>query len=282
MNNLANTYVALRRHDDALALREETLAACRRVMGPDHPDTLMGMHNLANSLAALRRHDDALKLREETVAAYQRVLSHDHPDTLKSMNNLANSYQALGRHDDAHRLREETQAAFKRVLGPHHPDTLTSQWRLAESLVKLDRGAEAIPLIDACMAHAAGKLVDPRLLPAVIILRLRHFQNTNDPGGCRTTAETWEKLNRSDVDSLLAAARIRSVTAAVQSRMPGTESARLAAEDGRCAMASLARACAAGFKDRASLDKDKDLDFLRDQEDFRKLLGSLPEVVMPP
>jgi len=38
MNNLANTYSALGRHQDALLLKEETLEFQRRVLPENHPD----------------------------------------------------------------------------------------------------------------------------------------------------------------------------------------------------------------------------------------------------
>ena len=38
MNNLANTYGALGRHQDALVLQEKTLEFRRRVLPENHPD----------------------------------------------------------------------------------------------------------------------------------------------------------------------------------------------------------------------------------------------------
>ncbi len=38
MNNLANTYLALGRHQDALLMREKTLEFRRRVLPENHPD----------------------------------------------------------------------------------------------------------------------------------------------------------------------------------------------------------------------------------------------------
>ena len=38
MNNLASTYSALGRHDDALAMRERVLEFRRRVLPENHPD----------------------------------------------------------------------------------------------------------------------------------------------------------------------------------------------------------------------------------------------------
>ena len=284
MHNLARRYSDVGRRADALKLHEETLAARRRALPPDHPDTFWSMADVAESYAVLGRHAEALKLYEETLAARKRVLPPDHPDTLKSMNNLATSYAELGRHADALKLHEETLAVRKRVLPAGHPDTLYSMWGVAGSLLKLNRGAEAIPVIDECVSRAGGKLVNPKMILAVMALRLWHFQGKNDPAGCRATAAMWEKLTRPDVGSLYDAACFRAVTAGVQAKTPGADAARLASEDADRAMAWLTKAVAAGYKDRLEMGWDKDLDALRGRPDFQKLLASLPKVteVAPP
>jgi len=251
-------------------------------LGPDHPDTLTSMNNLANSYTALGRHADALKLREETLTLLKAKLGPDHPDTLTSMNNLATSYAALGRHADALKLREETLTLRKAKLGPDHPDTLRSMWGVAESLMKLERGTEAVPIIDDCVQRAAGKVIDPPLFPFVMALRLRHFEKAKDPAGCRQTAEMWEKLNRADADSLYNAACWRAVTAAVlRAADPSPAGAKQADAEAEQAMAWLKQAVAAGYKKAAHMEKDKDLDALRDREDFKKLLLELKEATEP-
>jgi hypothetical protein len=218
-------------------------------LGPDHPHTLASMRNLAISYAALGRHADALKLREETLALYKAKLGPDHPDTLMSMNNLAVSYTALGRHADALKLHEETLALMKAKLGPEHPSTLISMENLATSYLLFLRLADAQKLL--------------------MMLHLRHFVKTKDPAGCRQTAEMWEKLNRTDADSLYEAACMRAVTAAV---LTGAKQADAEAEK---AMVWLKQAVAAGYKDAAHMEKDKDLDAVRNREDFKKLLAEL-------
>ena len=90
----------------------------------------------------------------------------------------------------------------------------------------------------------------------------------------------WEKLNRTDADSLYDAACFRAVTAGVQAKTPGADAARLAKEDADRAMDWLTKAVAAGFKNRAHMEKDADLDALRGRDDFQKLLG-LPTVCCP-
>jgi tetratricopeptide (TPR) repeat protein len=248
-------------------------------LGPDHPDTLRSMHNLANSYKALGRHADALKLGEQTLALMKAKLGPDHPDTLASMHNLANSYKALGRHADALKLREETFALRKAKLGPDHPDTLNSGWGVIDSLVALKRPAEALPRIDALVAAAdkaaaAGKLPDPRLVPEMFAFRMQIHREAKDAAGCRATAEMWEKRNLHSAGELYDAARHRAVTAAVQAEAKGDD-AELAKQDADRAMAWLKQAVAAGYKDAAHMKKDKDLDALREREDFTSLLTEL-------
>ncbi|HVK16458.1 MAG TPA: serine/threonine-protein kinase [Fimbriiglobus sp.] len=277
MHDLAMSYDTLGRHADAVQLHEEALKRRKAKLGPDHPDTLRSMHNLALSYSSLDRHEDALKLQEETLALRRAKLDPDHPDTLRSMNNLAFRYARSGRHQDALKLREETLARRKAKLGPDHPDTLSSMWNLASSLVRLDRGAEAVPIIDECLRRAAaGKDVDPRLIPWVMDLRLSHFKKARDAAGCRATAEMWENLNRTDADSLVTAARLRAVTAAVVRETDESEvAAKQADAEADRAMAWLKKAAAAGFKNGGDLKTNQDLDALRDHPEFQQLLADL-------
>jgi serine/threonine protein kinase/tetratricopeptide (TPR) repeat protein len=147
MNLMANCYLDLGWHADAIALKEETLALCKARLGPDHPNTLHGMSNLAVGYDAVGRHADALKLYEETLALRRERFGGDHPDTLTSMHNLAVGYHAAGRHAEALKLREETLALRQAKLGPDHPDTLASKDDLANSYAALGRHA------DACTLH---------------------------------------------------------------------------------------------------------------------------------
>ena len=89
----------------------------------------------------------------------------------------------------------------------------------------------------------------------------------------------WEKLNRTDVESLYNAACIRAVTAGVQIKTPGADAAKLAHADR--AMQWLQKVVQAGYKDAAHIKKDTDLDPLRDREDYKKLVADL-EAKVPP
>ena len=276
MNGLAESYRALGRYADAVKLHEETLALRKAKLGRDNPDTLRNMSNLANSYEGIGRHADAIKLFEETLALQKAKVGPDHSDTLMSMNNLADSYESVGRQTDALKLREDTLKFRKVKLGPDHPDTLVSMWGLARSLIKLDRGAEAVPIIDDCVHRAGSRSVDPGLLPGVMDLRLHYFEKKKDAAGCWATAEMWEKLNRTDADSLFSAACFRGVTAAViHARAQTVTTSKEADVEGARAMAWLKKAIAAGYNDAAHMKKDNDLAALRDREEFKKLLAEL-------
>jgi tetratricopeptide (TPR) repeat protein len=282
MNNLAVGYFALRRHGDALKLHEETLGLRKAKLGPNHPDTLRSMFNLANSYAALGRHADAVKLHEETLALRKAKLGPDHLDTLASTLNLANSYLALGRHADALKFHQETLTLRKAKLGPDHPDTLLSEWGVIESLLAVKRSADALPRIDALLARAdtaaaAGKRPHPRIVPNMCYLRMRIHRVAGDAAGCRATAEIWERRGPRAAVELYDAACHRAVAAAVQAGLKGDESARLAREDADRAMAWLTKAVAAGYSNRAHMEKDTDLDFLRSRVDFQRLLAGLSQ-----
>ena len=107
---------------------------------------------------------------------------------------------------------------------------------------------------------------------------LRRFEKTRDAAGCRERAEMWEKLNRTDAVSLYNAACYRAVTAAVlqqDPKTPGADATRLAREEADRAMVWLKQAVAAGYKNAAHVAQDRDLDALRDREDFKQLVAEL-------
>src|SRR5262249_52854158 len=106
-------------------------------------------------------------------------------------------------------------------------------------------------------------------------LSLRHFQEAKDAAGCGPTAEVWGKANPPAARRPYPPACMRAVTAAVLQSTPGADAARLAKEEADRAMAWLKQASSAGYRDAAHMKKDKDLDALRDREDFRKLLAEL-------
>jgi serine/threonine protein kinase/tetratricopeptide (TPR) repeat protein len=158
MAGLANSYVDLQRHAEALKLREEILALRKAKLGLDHPETLQSMNDLAKSYPTFGRWSEASQLFDETLALRKAKLGPDHPDTLMSMGGLAVSYTGLGRHADALPLFHETLRLRQAVLGPDHPDTLALMGLMANCYITLGRYADALPLFEDTLARQRAKL----------------------------------------------------------------------------------------------------------------------------
>ena len=276
MQALGITYAAVGRQEDALKLREQVLTLRKKVLGSDHPDTLSAMVMLAGSYANLNRNDDAIKLLEQTLDLQRSQLGPNHTSMLLTMLGLAEQYVAVGRHEAALKLREETLAMQKERFGPDHPQTLLGMLGLSRSLMDAKRWSEAGTLLDDCIQRALRAAIPIELLAEMLSDRLKVCVQLHDATGCRTAAEIWEKLGRTDARSLYHAACIRAIVAAVHMQASGAEAVRLANENADLAMAWLTKAVAAGWKNRTHMEKDSDLDFLRNRSDFKKLLESLP------
>jgi tetratricopeptide (TPR) repeat protein len=103
----------------------------KKVLGPEHPQTLTSMNNLAGLYQSQGKYQAAEPLYEETLQLRKKVLGAEHPDTLTSMNNLAYLYESQGKYEAADPLYEETLQLRKKVLGEEHPHTLASINNLA-------------------------------------------------------------------------------------------------------------------------------------------------------
>ncbi|KAJ7697794.1 P-loop containing nucleoside triphosphate hydrolase protein, partial [Mycena rosella] len=112
-------------------LETQVLEKRIKILGEDHPDTLISMSNLAIGYSRLGEFQRSKDLGTQVLEKRTTILGEDHPDTLWSMANLAVRYSQLG---EFHRAKElETQVLEKRtkILGEDHPDTLWSMANLA-------------------------------------------------------------------------------------------------------------------------------------------------------
>jgi hypothetical protein len=107
MNNLVNALNQEGRYADAEKLGRLTLEIRRRVLGPEHPQTLMSTVNLASSLLLEGHYADAEKLQRETLAIQRRVRGPDNPDTAVTVYNLAIVVERQGKGAEALQLLRE-------------------------------------------------------------------------------------------------------------------------------------------------------------------------------
>ena len=90
MNNLAFSLDFLGKHAEAEQMQREVLDVQRRVLGPEHPFTLVTMDNLALPLRNQGKHAEAEQMFREVLDLLRRhgVLGPEHPHTLATMRDL--------------------------------------------------------------------------------------------------------------------------------------------------------------------------------------------------
>ena len=143
---------ALGAYADAEPLLSSALAASERVLGSEHPSTLVSVNNLAGLYESQGRYGEAEPMYQRALAASERVLGSDHPSTLGSVNNLAGLYESQGRYGEAEPMYQRALAASERVLGSDHPSTLGSVNNLAGLYESQGRYGEAEPMYQRALA----------------------------------------------------------------------------------------------------------------------------------
>jgi TIR domain/Tetratricopeptide repeat len=142
-----------------LAFRQ-VVDARRRLLGPEHLDTLRSMNDLAATLVALGDAAGGAELHRQALDAYLRVLGPERFATLRSMTNLADTLRVLGDAAGAVDLHRQVLDAYRRLLGPEHPTTLASMTNLAATLVVLGDAASAVDLHRQAL-HAYLRVLGP-------------------------------------------------------------------------------------------------------------------------
>jgi tetratricopeptide (TPR) repeat protein len=151
-----------------------------------------------------------------------------------------------------------------------------SLYARALALELLDRFAEStrdwqrfVELTDRPEKFALSKLAESRL---------RHSHQNKDAAGCLAAVADFEALIPTEVIGYYGSACSRALCAAViplDPKTPPADAARLAKEQADMAMVWLHKAVAAGVTYADLMKHEKDLDALRDREDFKKLIADL-------
>lgn len=85
------------RWKEAEALVVQVMKFRKKVLGAEHPDTLISMNNLADLYQSQGKYEAAKPLHKETLQLREKVLGAEHPDTLTSINNIACLYESQGK-----------------------------------------------------------------------------------------------------------------------------------------------------------------------------------------
>jgi hypothetical protein len=126
--NLANTYHALGRNEEALRIRRDVYSGRLKLFGEEHRDTLTAASNYGTSFRLLNRFEEAKALFRKTMPVARRVLGESDQLTLKmrwvyAMALYLDSGATLDDLREAVTTLEDTVRVARRVLGAAHPLT---------------------------------------------------------------------------------------------------------------------------------------------------------------
>ena len=136
---LAWTLTVMGQYAESRALDQDTLARKRRILGEDHPSTLISANHLVTDLRLLGGPElqGARELAQDNLDRKRRVFGEDHVETLRSAFHLATTLHDLDELEAARNLGQDTLDRQRRILGQDHPDTLRSATQLALDLYSL-------------------------------------------------------------------------------------------------------------------------------------------------
>ena len=138
---------------EAETLQIEVLDTRNKILGMEHPDTIIAMADLASTYQHLGKYTEAEKLEMQVLDASNRIFGEEHPNTIHAMGNIAVTYHNLGKYTEAEKLEIQILDARNRILGVEHPETINAMANLAATYHNLGKYTEAeklkIQVLDA-------------------------------------------------------------------------------------------------------------------------------------
>ena len=154
--NLASTYSALGRQENAVRMSQNVYSGRFKLLGEEHPQTLLAANNYADSLNCQLCFEEAKTLLRKTMPVARRVLGENDVLTLSIRANYARAlYKAdgatLGDLREAVSTLEDTGRIAQRVFGGAHPLTLRAESNLrnARAVLAARDGDDASSVCEA-------------------------------------------------------------------------------------------------------------------------------------
>ncbi|MGH3159643.1 MAG: FxSxx-COOH system tetratricopeptide repeat protein [Streptosporangiaceae bacterium] len=158
--NMANILRDLARFSESKALDEATLDVQRKLLGAEHPHTLMTAGSLAADLRALGQYHDALELDRATHTSWRTGYGDDYPGTLNAAHNFALSLRLTGDFRSALTSDRLTFDRRSAILGERHPKTLSSGAAVARDLLEEGRYEDVATQAEALWTQSQAELGD--------------------------------------------------------------------------------------------------------------------------
>lgn len=118
-------------YEKAEKVYQQTLDGRKKLLGPQHPETLMcqsdlavTLQHLAGSLPDARKMEFALELQSEALKGLEDALGQDSPWSMKALARLASIKKDLGDLSGSELAYTKALQSMKSILGEGHPETL--------------------------------------------------------------------------------------------------------------------------------------------------------------
>jgi tetratricopeptide (TPR) repeat protein len=123
-----------------------------RLLGGEHPDTLLAGQRLADAYLAAGRAEEALPWFQWVLDSLTKKLGSDHRDVIEARRRLGHALVAALQLPAAITVLERAIPQFERVCGPGHADTLGAQDELAAAYLAAGQHSDAIALYRSTLA----------------------------------------------------------------------------------------------------------------------------------
>ncbi|MEU6371848.1 FxSxx-COOH system tetratricopeptide repeat protein [Streptomyces sp. NPDC046909] len=127
LHNLGVALGLLGRYLEAAAVHRELLAVRRRLLPPNHRQTLLTGLTYARSLRLLGRHQEAAELQEVNTRLHRETMGEYHTQTLYAVHNQALCRRRSGDYETAGELLRGLVERCAQLQGARHPMTLMVQ-----------------------------------------------------------------------------------------------------------------------------------------------------------
>jgi tetratricopeptide (TPR) repeat protein len=127
-------------------------ATSERLLGAEHPDTMLACQRLADAYLAAGRADGAVPWFEWMLNRQIHKLGQDHHDVIEARRRLGHALVAARQFQDAITVLERVVPEFEQVFGPGHTDTLGARDELAAAYLAAGLHSEAITLYRSTLA----------------------------------------------------------------------------------------------------------------------------------
>ena len=134
------------RYDEAEPLYKKAVQLKEKILGKEHPDTLVSIGNLALLYRSQGRYGEAEPLLKQVLQLSEKVLGKEHPNTLGAIISLALLYHSQGHYAEAEPLYKQALQLSEKALGKEHPVTLDTQTSYAVLMINMRRNAAALRL----------------------------------------------------------------------------------------------------------------------------------------